>query len=46
LNRYQLDAKDIKYPSYVLKLFFAKCGEAKSTDKALHTPWCHIIFGF
>jgi hypothetical protein len=30
----------------LLKLFFAKCCEAKSTDKALHTPWCHIIFGF
>ena len=27
------------------KLFYAKCCQANSTDKALHTPWCHIISG-
>ena len=25
--------------------FYAKCCQANSTNKALHTPWCHIIFG-
>jgi hypothetical protein len=25
--------------------FMQKCGQAGSIYKALHTPWCHIIFG-
>jgi hypothetical protein len=25
--------------------FYAKCRQASSNYKALHTPWCHIIFG-
>jgi hypothetical protein len=25
--------------------FYVKCCQASSTYKALHTPWCHFIFG-
>ena len=29
----------------VMLSFYAKCCQASSNDKALHTPWCHIISG-
>jgi hypothetical protein len=37
--------KYLKWFIYDNLCFSAKMSQAKSTDKALHTPWCRIIFG-
>ena len=41
---FNLMLKILNLQVMLLKLY-AKCCQANSTDKALHTPWCHNISG-